>query len=74
MDSIIVRKERCKQCGLCITHCAKKAITFSEKFNDAGYSYVTVDESVCIKCGMCYIMCPDGVYEVTAEPKNTRRN
>lgn len=65
MDVIIVKEERCKQCGLCIQHCPKEAISFSERFNSAGYSPVEVDQEKCIKCGICYSMCPDGVYEIT---------
>ncbi|WP_243545742.1 4Fe-4S binding protein [Pseudodesulfovibrio tunisiensis] len=65
MDVIIVKEERCKQCGLCIEHCPKGAISFADHFNSAGMTPVQVDDEKCIKCGMCYTMCPDGVYEIS---------
>jgi 2-oxoglutarate ferredoxin oxidoreductase subunit delta len=61
------KQERCKQCGLCVAKCPKKAISFSEDMNAAGYRPVTVDHEKCIGCGACYIMCPDMVYEILAE-------
>lgn len=58
------RPERCKECGLCIAHCPKEAISFSEEINSSGYRYSVIDDEKCIACGTCYTVCPDGVYEV----------
>ncbi len=55
---------RCKQCELCIEECPKDAITFTEEFNEFGYRTTVIDNDACIACGICYTMCPDGVYEV----------
>lgn len=59
-----IESERCKQCGLCVANCPKKAISFREEINTAGYRPVVIDDDKCIGCGICYTMCPDGVYEV----------
>ncbi len=65
MANIIkVRTERCKECGLCVVNCPKKAIEFEEKINQSGYRAVQVKNELCIACGVCYTMCPDGVYEI----------
>lgn len=65
MDTITTKVERCKECSLCVAHCPNEAISFSATFNTAGYRYAVVNDAACVKCGMCYIMCPDGVYTIT---------
>ncbi|MGE4290629.1 MAG: DUF362 domain-containing protein [Desulfovibrio sp.] len=69
MEGMIVKKERCKQCGLCVANCPNDAISFSCEFNDAGYCFAIVDDEKCIRCGICYTMCPDGVYEIIGQEK-----
>lgn len=63
-EKIKYNPDRCKQCGLCVANCPKKAISFREEVNAAGYKTVLVDHDKCIGCGICYTMCPDGVYEI----------
>ena len=29
-----------------------------------GYAVVQVDHEVCIRCGVCYTVCPDYVFEI----------
>lgn len=64
MSKVKLDAERCKECGYCVRHCPREAISFSGKFNGAGYNYVTVDDEKCIGCGICYTTCPDQVFEV----------
>lgn len=59
-----VNRDRCKECGLCVHHCPKKAIGRSKQFNINGYFPVEIDDALCIACGICYITCPDGVFHV----------
>ena len=61
---VLTSPERCKQCELCVMNCPKKCISFSDDMNKAGYHFTVIDHSQCIGCGTCYIVCPDGVYEV----------
>ncbi|MFP3153866.1 4Fe-4S binding protein [Lachnospiraceae bacterium ZAX-1] len=64
MAYVIVHKEYCKACGYCIRDCPVKAIISSGKMNSEGYEYTQVDDDLCIKCGTCYVVCPDQVFEI----------
>lgn len=59
-----INRERCKECGLCIHHCPRKAISKSNTLNVNGYYPVKIDDENCIGCGVCYITCPDGVFHI----------
>lgn len=59
-----VNDSRCKECGLCVAHCPRGAISFTAEMNEKGYRTTIVDDEKCIACGMCYLTCPDGVYHV----------
>lgn len=39
----------------------------TERMNEKGYTVVEIDEGKCIKCGICYHMCPDCVFELLEE-------
>ncbi|PIE67541.1 MAG: oxidoreductase [Deltaproteobacteria bacterium] len=69
MESINLKVERCKQCGLCFANCPNGAIYFSDKLNKAGFNHACVDEEKCVRCGICYTMCPDGVYSIVKTPQ-----
>ena len=43
-----IKRERCKECGLCIHHCPKKAISKSDSLNANGYYPVQIDDELCI--------------------------
>ena len=47
-----IKRERCKECGLCIHHCPKKAISKSDSLNANGYYPVQIDDELCIGCGI----------------------
>jgi 2-oxoglutarate ferredoxin oxidoreductase subunit delta len=64
---VLVNDERCKQCGICVANCPKKAISFGDKLNLKGYQPVVIDDALCIGCGICYTMCPDWVYEILGD-------
>lgn len=64
---VLTRPQRCKQCGICVKRCPKKAIAFGSEINKAGYHYTIIDHESCIACGTCYMVCPDGVYEILGD-------
>ena len=61
MAKVTFRTDYCKGCGLCVTACPKKILALSkDKINAKGYHPSTLtDESQCIGCASCAIMCPD---------------
>lgn len=64
MEKMILHKESCKSCGYCKNVCAKKAIIMGDYINDKGYQTIDVIEEKCVKCGLCYVMCPEYVFEI----------
>ncbi len=60
MAYIIIDKEACKGCALCIKACPKDVIAIAEESNKAGiFAATPVNNQKCIGCSMCAIMCPD---------------
>ena len=61
---IVICRERCKGCGLCVVVCPKKCITISKHSNRSGFFPVEFSGSECTGCAACGIICPDVVIEV----------
>ena len=70
---IIVDKELCKGCQLCVSVCPQKVINTSKKLNQKGYypaDYIETNENEdrkCTGCTMCAIVCPEVAIEVYRE-------
>ena len=65
MPEVVVLKEYCKSCGLCIDICPKKIVQIGTVANQTGYYTVEViDQSKCIGCTLCATMCPDLALEI----------
>jgi len=65
MGKIIIDRERCKGCQLCLKTCPKKIIRLSEGFNEKGYHFALCDDSgECTACTLCGRICPDLAIEV----------
>ena len=63
--TIIISRELCKECGLCMHFCPKKVILQSGKLNAAGYQSAEFkDEGQCSGCAICAIVCPEVAIEV----------
>ena len=60
--------ERCKGCGLCTSACPYGLLKIGEKRNEKGYAAVEItDNSKCVSCKMCGLMCPDLAIEIYKE-------
>lgn len=65
MAKIIINKDKCKACFLCIEFCPKKILTVDKDLNKLGYNSVNMDsKGECSGCCICAIMCPDCCIEV----------
>jgi 2-oxoglutarate ferredoxin oxidoreductase subunit delta len=69
---IIINRERCKGCYLCISVCPNEVISVSESLNQQGYYPAETNDNNkngkgCIGCAMCAVICPDIAIEVYRE-------
>jgi 2-oxoglutarate ferredoxin oxidoreductase subunit delta len=65
MAKIVIDRNKCKGCLLCIQFCPKASLKVDTKLNARGINPVQWDEQgECVGCAMCAIMCPDCCIEV----------
>lgn len=67
--SIMIEKEKCKGCGICVSVCPKGLLFLDESYiNLKGIHAARIsDINQCIACGTCGFMCPDGVITIEKE-------
>jgi 2-oxoglutarate ferredoxin oxidoreductase subunit delta len=66
---ILIEREKCKGCALCVEACPLEVIGIEGSSNSWGYypAFPKAPER-CTACGSCYTICPDTaitVYEIT---------
>lgn len=60
MPRIVIDRERCKGCELCVQACPQKILGMSTQMNSKGYfAAEVVERKRCIGCRLCNITCPD---------------
>lgn len=66
--AVVVDKERCKGCNLCIVACPSDVLELAKEVNSKGYNYARMKtRGECTGCANCGYVCPDGcitVYKV----------
>ena len=63
--TIIVDRERCKGCGVCVASCPFGVLRLAARVNSRGYNYVEMAEpDKCTGCASCSIICPDSCITV----------
>ena len=67
---IVIDREWCKGCHLCIEVCPNKVIEVDQSLNKKGYSparfkqTISEGEKGCIACAQCATVCPEVAIEV----------
>ncbi len=65
MGCIVIDKERCKGCELCVSFCPRHLIEMSDEFNSYGLHYCKfTNAEQCTGCAVCAKICPDVAIEV----------
>lgn len=62
--AIVIDKERCKGCSVCVGACPNGVIALAKEVNGKGYNYAEPTTDNCIGCASCAMVCPDGVITV----------
>lgn len=69
---VVIDRDLCKSCGLCIKFCPKKLLKSDDKLNSRGVmpaKFEASDGAACTGCGNCAAMCPDAAIEIEAPAK-----
>lgn len=65
MAKIVIKRERCKGCLLCVSFCPKGYIYAEEKLNAKGALPAGFKEGAqCLGCLRCALVCPECCIEV----------
>ncbi|MBO5434957.1 4Fe-4S dicluster domain-containing protein [bacterium] len=61
MSHIVIDKNKCKACYLCINECPKNLIKIGNETNNLGNRIVEFIDTKgeCLGCAMCATRCPD---------------
>jgi len=60
MIKVIIDRERCKGCLLCVHACPKKSILADGKINTKGFTPVVMKKDYeCVGCKCCALVCPE---------------
>ncbi len=67
--TIVINKDICKGCELCISACPQESLGLSSQINISGYRYIELIKDNCTGCINCAIVCPDAAITVYRQPK-----
>ena len=63
--TVIVDKERCKGCNVCVVSCPSQVLKLSSEVNGKGYHFSYMENpDACIGCASCALVCPDSCIAV----------
>ena len=65
MPGVIIDKNYCKGCELCVKACPQQILSMSKEITNRGYLSAQMhDPSRCIGCQICALVCPDAAITV----------
>ncbi len=65
VDPVLINKERCKGCQLCVRFCPLHLLILGNSINSSGYVVVElIDSHKCTRCTACALICPDNAVVV----------
>jgi 2-oxoglutarate ferredoxin oxidoreductase subunit delta len=63
--AIVIDREHCKGCELCVPACPTDVIRLEKEVNGKGYHFAYMENpDACTGCANCAVICPDGVITV----------
>lgn len=68
--TVIIEKDICKGCELCIIACPQQSLSLSKHINKNGYKYAELIRDNCTGCINCALVCPDVAITVYRQPKS----
>lgn len=66
---VIINKDICKGCELCMEACPQNSLGLSKSINLSGYRYVELNQDNCTGCINCALVCPEAAITVYRQPK-----
>lgn len=70
MPTVIVEKDRCKGCTLCVNICPENVLAMSKEINSKGYFFPFMQNpEACTGCRHCALICPDVAIQVEVKGK-----
>lgn len=58
--TVVIDKERCKGCDICVAACPAQVLGLNARVNAKGYNYAYVKNAGdCIGCASCAMVCAD---------------
>ncbi|MBI2710142.1 MAG: 4Fe-4S binding protein [Actinobacteria bacterium] len=61
--TVVIDRDRCKGCELCIPACPPSVLVMSAERNSRGYRFPLLLDG-CTACQACHAVCPDFVFDV----------
>ena len=68
--TVIIDRDVCKGCELCITACPQNSLGLSAQINIKGYRFAELIQDNCTGCVNCALVCPDVAITVYRQPKS----